>query len=310
MGITSRMAQTLFSSDTLTFAAQHQAKSDRNARQKVATWRPVTPVRAPEPRRTVEWPCQPASEVAVESPASLQFTASTGPLTPPSGRIKLPCLPIEGDPTQVSWVVFRETYASLAEAAFSRFTLSDWRRAESILDEEFSPKFARDISLDMLAQFEDFVCQAGYSKHRVENMASRLHHMILWGCEAGYLEREAFGVGSDFKWPPKPHSAWTKKLATRQNGERGTRIRRIHWREARRQYEQCRASSLDDRMHAIAFDDFERLCGCPPLAEVPGMIDGFVDALRREGVDRESLAIYREAVERLVDSVGSRRLAA
>jgi hypothetical protein len=53
-------------------------------------------------------------------------------------------------------------------------------------------------------------------------------------------------------------------------------------------------------MEALALDDFERLCGEPPLADVPSMVDGFIEALRRDGVDRESLAIYREAVQGVV----------
>jgi hypothetical protein len=36
------------------------------------------------------------------------------------------------------------------------------------------------------------------------------------------------------------------------------------------------------------------------MADVPAMIDGFVEALRREAVDSDSLAIYREAIGGLV----------
>jgi hypothetical protein len=73
------------------------------------------------------------------------------------------------------------------------------------------------------------------------------------------------------------------------------------WREARRQFEERHSPpTLIARMEALALDDFERLCGEPPLADVPSMVDGFVEALRREGVDPVSLTIYREAVEGVV----------
>lgn len=71
------------------------------------------------------------------------------------------------------------------------------------------------------------------------------------------------------------------------------------WHDARRRYE-ATLDGLAARMAAIAFDDFERLCGEPPPANVPSMVDGFIEALRREGVDRKSLSIYREAVEGVV----------
>lgn len=73
------------------------------------------------------------------------------------------------------------------------------------------------------------------------------------------------------------------------------------WREARQRFERRHSPpTLIARMEALALDDFERLCGEPPLADVPSMVDGFIEALRREGVDRESLSIYREAVEGVV----------
>jgi hypothetical protein len=73
------------------------------------------------------------------------------------------------------------------------------------------------------------------------------------------------------------------------------------WREARRQFQQRHSPpTLIARMEALALDDFERLCGEPPLADVPAMVDGFVEALRREGVDSASLLIYREAIEGVV----------
>jgi hypothetical protein len=73
------------------------------------------------------------------------------------------------------------------------------------------------------------------------------------------------------------------------------------WREARRQFEQRhKPPTLIARMEALALDDFERLCGDPPLADVPSRVDGFVEALRSEGVDSASLLIYREAVEGVV----------
>ena len=69
------------------------------------------------------------------------------------------------------------------------------------------------------------------------------------------------------------------------------------WREAREQFERRHSPpTLIARMEALALDDFERLCGEPSLPDVPSMVDGFI----LEGVDRVSLAIYREAVEGVV----------
>ena len=73
------------------------------------------------------------------------------------------------------------------------------------------------------------------------------------------------------------------------------------WREARQQFERRHSPpTLIARMETLALDDFERLCGEPSLPDVPSMVDGFIEALRLEGVDRVSLAIYREAVEGVV----------
>lgn len=78
-------------------------------------------------------------------------------------------------------------------------------------------------------------------------------------------------------------------------------ILHTEWADARQLFQQRHTPpTLIARMEAMALDDFERLCGEPPLADVPSMVDGFLEALRREGVDRESLAIYREAVEGVV----------
>jgi hypothetical protein len=73
------------------------------------------------------------------------------------------------------------------------------------------------------------------------------------------------------------------------------------WHEARGQFERRHTPPmLIARMEALALDDFERLCGEPSLADVTSMVDGFIETLRREGVDRESLAIYRDAIEQLI----------
>lgn len=276
MGITSRKAATLFSDDTLAFAANHKAKSDRS----------------PRPRRS-----RACRSFSSPQPAGDRRQSPAWKVEPPrSAQITLPCPPVEGDPATVTWVAFRETYVALAEAAFSKATVSDWRRAEAILEEEFSPKLARDLTPAMLEAFEDFVCEAGYSKYRIEGFMSRWHHMIRWGCEAGYLERETFGLGPDLKWPPKRQSAWTVKLAARRGGERGSLVRSPNWRDARRQYEATILDSMASRTTAIALDDFERLCGPPSLADASASLPAFVEALRGEGVDPASLDIYRGVV--------------
>ena len=72
-------------------------------------------------------------------------------------------------------------------------------------------------------------------------------------------------------------------------------ILRTEWTNARGQYE-ATLCGLTLALWRVAADDFERLCSPPDVSDVPAMVDGFVEALRREAVDRESLAIYREAI--------------
>lgn len=83
------------------------------------------------------------------------------------------------------------------------------------------------------------------------------------------------------------------------------------WREAGGQFERRHAPpTLIARIEALVLDDFERLCGEPPVADVPSMVDGFIEALRCEGVDHEFLAIYRAAIEQFIAWASNRRRAA
>lgn len=204
MGITSRKAVTLFSQDTLEFAANHKAKSESSGRP-----------RKGRSRCAFSSP-QPSQDRTARQTTDRRQRAGNWRAMSSGGRVKLPCPPIEGDPATVTWAQFRETYATLAEAVYAKPTMSEWRKAESMLDEEFEPKRPRDLTPEMLEAFEEFVYQAGYSQHRMEGFASRLHQMILWGCECGYMDRNAFGIGPDFKWPPKAKHTWTNKLAARE----------------------------------------------------------------------------------------------
>lgn len=82
-------------------------------------------------------------------------------------------------------------------------------------------------------------------------------------------------------------------------------ILRTEWTDARERYE-ATLSGMELALWRVAADDFERLCGSPSLADVAAMVDGFVEALSREGVDPASLLIYREAIERFASFTISR----
>ena len=71
---------------------------------------------------------------------------------------------------------------------------------------------------------------------------------------------------------------------------------RTPWRIARERREAMPSNKVDSALWRIAADDFERLCEPERVADLPSLLPQFSEALRREGVDSNSVAVYLELV--------------
>lgn len=71
---------------------------------------------------------------------------------------------------------------------------------------------------------------------------------------------------------------------------------RTPWRIARERRDAKASNKVDAALWRIAADDFERLCEPERVANLPSLLPQFSEALRREHVDSESVAVYLQLV--------------
>jgi hypothetical protein len=71
---------------------------------------------------------------------------------------------------------------------------------------------------------------------------------------------------------------------------------RTPWRIACERRDAKASNKVDAALWRIAASDFERLCEPERVADLPSLLPQFSEALRREGVDSSSIAMYLQLV--------------